>query len=463
MARYFYILITGGTSSGPYSAYYDTVSSSNYATRISTSLPATGMTYNDLTTGQGVNVSIPDGSTSIILYNELCNSDITLIFPTPTPTPTPTETGTPTPTPTVTPTATPEPTPTATATPTPTPTATPVCEFGIDVVVVPATATPTPTPTNTPTPTATATPTPTPTPTPICEFGIDISVIPATATPTPTPTETPTPTPTETPTPTPTATPTDTPTPTPTPTNTPTNTPTPTPTNTPTPTPTPTPICEFGIDVSVIPATATPTPTPTNTATPTPTPTNTPTPTPTPTDTPTPTPTATPTDTPTATPTNTPTPTATPTATPTPTPDPCVANITNVSNPTSCGNNIDGSFTLTSSGGLWNKTYELYQDSSFPYETTGGVLIQTWTDVTEVGKDILVTGLAPGGYYLKISGVTCVDYSEVVVLPYDDTPCSTPTPTPAPALTYFCDYGQGCVEQLEPCPGNATPCFQPEP
>lgn len=398
MARYFYILITGGTSSGPYSAYYDTVSSSNYATKISTNLPATGMTYNDLTTGQGVNVSIPDGSTSIILYNELCNSDNTLIFPTPTPTPTPTETGTPTPTPTVTPTETPEPTPTATPTPTPTPTATPVCEFGIDVVVVPSTATPTPTPTATPTPTPTPTNTPTPTPTPICEFAIEIVVIPSTATPTPTPT----------------------------------NTPTPTPTNT--PTPTPTPICEFAIEVVVIPSTATPTPTPT------PTNTATPTATPTPTPTPTSTPTATPTNTPTATPTNT------PTATPTPTPDPCVANITNVSNPTSCGNNADGSFILTSSGGVWNRTYELYKDSSFPYETTGGSLIQTWTNVTEAGKDITVTGLEPGGYYLKITDANgCIDYSEVVVLPYDDTNCITPTPVPEPEpQTTYC-YSDGNV------------------
>ena len=439
MARYFYILITGGTSSGPYSAYYDSVNPSNYATRVSTNAPATGITYNDLTTGQGVNVFIPDGGNSVILYNELCSSDITYLLPTPTPTPTPTATPTPTPTPTATPTptptdtATPTPTPTDTATPTPTPTSTPICEFGIDVVVIPATATPTPTPTNT-------------------------------STPTPTPTSTPT----DTPTPTPTATPTDTPTPTPTPTATPTNTPTPTPTNTPTPTPTATPICEFGIYVTVIPATATPTPTPTNTPTPTPTNTPTPTPTATPTDTPTPTPTntptptATPTDTPTPTPTNTPTPTPTATPTSTPTPLPCVAEITNVSNPTSCGNNIDGSFTLTSSGGVWNRTYELFKDSSFPYETTGGSSIQTWTNVTELGKNISVTGLEPGGYYLKITDVGgCVDYSEVVVLPFDDTSCTTPTPTPPPT-TYFCKENEFalCQEQASPCQGTQIVCTQ---
>jgi hypothetical protein len=139
---------------------------------------------------------------------------------------------------------------------------------------------------------------------------------------------------------------------------------------------------------------------------------------------------------------------------------PCVAEITNVSNPTSCGNNIDGSFTLTSSGGVWNRTYELFKDSSFPYETTGGSSIQTWTDVTEFGKNISVTGLEPGGYYLKITDVGgCVDYSEVVVLPFDDTPCITPTPTPS---TYFCKENEFalCQEQASPCQGTQIVCTQ---
>jgi len=150
-----------------------------------------------------------------------------------------------------------------------------------------------------------------------------------------------------------------------------------------------------------------------------------------------------------------------------------VAEITNVSNPTSCGNNIDGSFTLTSSGGVWNRTYELFKDSSFPYETTGGSLIQTWTDVTEFGKNISVTGLEPGGYYLKITDVGgCVDYSEVVVLPFDDTPCVTPTPTPTPSVNYCYSDGNvvyGPFLSLQECQNAAGPfiCNQcvgtPEP
>jgi hypothetical protein len=77
MARYFKIKITGGSSPGPYSVYYNTINPANYATRISTSLPATGITYTDLITGTGVEVEIPDETASVILYNELCFSDIT--------------------------------------------------------------------------------------------------------------------------------------------------------------------------------------------------------------------------------------------------------------------------------------------------------------------------------------------------------------------------------------------------
>ncbi len=183
MARNFYILITGGTSLGPYTVYYDSVNVSNIATLVSNTNPATNLSYSDLTTSPGVLVSIPDSTTSIILHNDSCNLDIN--YGLPTPTPTPTSSPTPTPTPTASPTATPTPT----ASPTPTPTPTLNCLFDVTVDVL------TPTPTPTPSPTATATPTPT-------------------ASPTATPTETPTPTATATPTPTPTVTPTPTPSPT---------------------------------------------------------------------------------------------------------------------------------------------------------------------------------------------------------------------------------------------------------
>jgi hypothetical protein len=185
----------------------------------------------------------------------------------------------------------------------------------------------------------------------------------------------------------------------------------------------------------VIASTATPTPTPTPTNTPIPTAT----------------PTPTPTNTPTSTPTNTPTPT------PTETPTPCEATITNTSNPTSCGNNADGSLTLNGSGGVGPYTYYLYEDTSFPYETSGGSVYPGFPVTNQTGG-YNVTGLVPGGYYLRIVDANgCEDFSEVVVLPYDDTTCVTPPPT-----TYFCKENEmsPCLEQVSPCTGNQIVCTQ---
>ena len=207
MAKQFTVSINNGQAQGPYAIYYDTASSSNYATVVSTGTSASNITYAELIAAGGVKVSVPDSATKIILFNTdpSCNVGQDLILPAPgvtsTPTVTPTFTVTPAPatdTPTPVPgTDTPTPVP-VTSTPTPTP-----------VPQAPDTATPTPVP-------VTSTPTPTPT-----EYVVTTSA-PPTYTPTPTPTVhitiTPTPTDTNTPTPTPTDTAipfTDTPTPTP--------------------------------------------------------------------------------------------------------------------------------------------------------------------------------------------------------------------------------------------------------
>lgn len=126
MARLFDIQIITGTAPGPYTVYYDTIGSGNIATLTNSGNPATSVSFSSLSAG--INVTIPDESTSIILYNEQCSIDETFNVPTFTPTPTPTST--PTPTPTSTPTSTPTPTPTSTPTPTPTPN----CGFGFDIV-----------------------------------------------------------------------------------------------------------------------------------------------------------------------------------------------------------------------------------------------------------------------------------------------------------------------------------------
>ncbi len=150
MAKQFTVTISSGTAPGPYNIYYDVVDPLNIATVVSTSLPATGITYSDLTDINGVLVSVPDNAYKIILYNTdpYCLIGDDLILPTPTPTATPTSTPTLTATPTETPTNTP------TITLTPTSTYTPNCEFLIDTIAV--IATPTPTSTSTPTPTNSA-------------------------------------------------------------------------------------------------------------------------------------------------------------------------------------------------------------------------------------------------------------------------------------------------------------------
>jgi hypothetical protein len=83
MSKYYTIKITGGTSPGPYTIYYNQVISSNIAT-IYDSIPprqATDLSYSELSTGSGIIVTVPDNS-SIILYNTYCSSGITLIPPT---------------------------------------------------------------------------------------------------------------------------------------------------------------------------------------------------------------------------------------------------------------------------------------------------------------------------------------------------------------------------------------------
>lgn len=109
-----------GSSSCLFNIYYNAVSpitiSSLYGP---TALPASGLTYSQISSGTLV-VSVPDNASSLILSNT-CNDGcpvIVTIFPSPTPSPTPTRT--PTQTPTITPTSTL--TPTTTKTPTVTPT-----------------------------------------------------------------------------------------------------------------------------------------------------------------------------------------------------------------------------------------------------------------------------------------------------------------------------------------------------
>ena len=71
---YYNVQITGGTSTGGYSIYYDVVGNANYATNLTTGLPASGITLTQLNDNVGINIEVPDSTTVIILYNELCDT-----------------------------------------------------------------------------------------------------------------------------------------------------------------------------------------------------------------------------------------------------------------------------------------------------------------------------------------------------------------------------------------------------
>ena len=76
MYQYYNILITGGTSPGPYTIYYDIIDPSNIALTYLDYFPATDLTLNQLQTG--VSVTVPNGTYNIIVYNQLCGTNQTI-------------------------------------------------------------------------------------------------------------------------------------------------------------------------------------------------------------------------------------------------------------------------------------------------------------------------------------------------------------------------------------------------
>ena len=73
MSRYYNVHLTpSSTSPGPYTIYWNTVSSGSVATIFSTGLPATGLTLTQLTGINGVNVIVDDLTTQIIISNPKC-------------------------------------------------------------------------------------------------------------------------------------------------------------------------------------------------------------------------------------------------------------------------------------------------------------------------------------------------------------------------------------------------------
>ena len=87
----FLVKITTGTNEGPYDIYYDIVSENNFAHLFGTDNPADNLTLSQLTTGEGVAITVPIAASQIIIFNENeiirfnCDGNTALIqFPTPT-------------------------------------------------------------------------------------------------------------------------------------------------------------------------------------------------------------------------------------------------------------------------------------------------------------------------------------------------------------------------------------------
>ena len=85
MSKYYTIKITGGTSPGPYTIFFNEIGpTSNIATIYDSNPPelAIDLSWESLTYGSGINVEVPDNASTLYLYNQYCSSGITLIPPT---------------------------------------------------------------------------------------------------------------------------------------------------------------------------------------------------------------------------------------------------------------------------------------------------------------------------------------------------------------------------------------------
>ena len=64
---------------------------------------------------------------------------------------------------------------------------------------------------------------------------------------------------------------------------------------------------------------------------------------------------------------------------------------------------LNGNIVVTSSGGTWNKTYRLYNDTTSPYTVGGGTLVATITGVTSGNPSQTFSNLVEGYYYVVVT------------------------------------------------------------
>jgi hypothetical protein len=92
------------------------------------------------------------------------------------------------------------------------------------------------------------------------------------------------------------------------------------------------------------------------------------------------------------------------------------ASLTIITNPT-CAEPSSGVLELTSSGGVFPKTYRLYADTTSPYTTCGGTLVGTYSTST-FGTTFNVDGLTSYGYCLEVTDANgCVINSGIRAIP----------------------------------------------
>jgi hypothetical protein len=147
------------------------------------------------------------------------------------------------------------------------------------------------------------------------------------------------------------------------------------------------------------------------------------------------------------------------------------ASISIVQQPT-CNDGVsanNGIINISSSGGVFNKTYTVHEDNSFPYNSCGGTVVATFNNVTSSSPSREVTGLSSNfSYCVSVTDANgCVIESGVVVM----STCLPPT--------YVCNNGScqvvydgsglygslnecldGCQQQVFSCRENEfSPCL----
>ena len=81
-----------------------------------------------------------------------------------------------------------------------------------------------------------------------------------------------------------------------------------------------------------------------------------------------------------------------------------------------------GSITVTSTGGVWPKTYRLYEDTTSPYTVGGGTLVATITGVTSANHSQTFSNLSQGYYYVVVTDANgCTANSATIESTFDDS------------------------------------------